>query len=40
MIALIVSILIGWLILKLLWPRTPVYIEPPPPVLDVHLHWC
>jgi hypothetical protein len=37
MIALIVSILMGWLLLKMLWPRAPSY-EPPPPQLVVHLH--
>jgi hypothetical protein len=38
MIALVVSILIGWLILKMLRPRAPIYIEPPPPQLVIHLH--
>ena len=38
MIALIVSILVGWLLLKMLWPRAPLYSEPPPPQLVIHLH--
>ena len=38
MIGLLASILIGWLALKLLWPRAPIYIEPPPPQLVIHLH--
>jgi hypothetical protein len=37
-INLIVSILLGWLILKLLWPRAPLLIEPPPPQIVIHLH--
>ena len=38
MITLIVSILIGWLMLKLLWPRAPIDVEPPSPQLVIHLH--
>jgi hypothetical protein len=38
MIAFIVSILIGWLLLKLLWPRAPIYNEPPAPQVVIHLH--
>jgi len=40
MIALIVSIFIGWLLLRWLWPREPIYYsEPPPPLqITVHLH--
>jgi hypothetical protein len=34
---LIVSILIGWLLLKMLWPRAPIHIEPPPQLV-IHLH--
>jgi hypothetical protein len=37
-LALIVTILLGWLILKLLWPREPIYIEPPPPQVVIHVH--
>ena len=37
MIALIVSIFFGWLLLKMLVPRS-IYIEPPPPQLVIHLH--
>jgi hypothetical protein len=37
MIALIVSLLIGWLLLKMLWPRAPI-LEPPPPQVVVHVH--
>jgi hypothetical protein len=38
-IALVVTVLIGWLIFKLLWSREPVYIEPPPPLqIIIHLH--
>jgi hypothetical protein len=36
MIALIVSIPIGWLILKMLW--SPIYIAPPAPQVVIHLH--
>jgi hypothetical protein len=39
MIALIVSIFIGWLLLKILLPRAPFYIDEPPAVqVVVHLH--
>jgi hypothetical protein len=38
MIALIVSLLIGWLILRLLWPRAPIYSEPPAPQVVLHVH--
>jgi hypothetical protein len=38
MISLIVSILIRWLMLKLLWPRAPITIAPPAPQVVVHLH--
>jgi hypothetical protein len=39
MISLLVTILIGWLLLRWLLPRTPVQIcEPPPPQLVIHLH--
>ena len=47
MITLLVSLLIGWLLLKLMWPRGPIrespfwrlspFIEPPPPQVVVHL---
>jgi hypothetical protein len=30
MLALIAMIAVGWLLLRLLLPRGPVYIEPPP----------
>jgi hypothetical protein len=38
MLGLIVSIFIGWLLLRWLWPRD--YVEPPAPPLQitVHLH--
>jgi hypothetical protein len=38
MISLLIMILIGWLLLRWLWPRAPVYVEPMPPQLVVHLH--
>jgi hypothetical protein len=38
MLALVVSIFFGWLMLKMLWPRAPIYIEPPPPQVVIHLH--
>lgn len=40
MLALIVMIVVGWLLAKWLLPRIrePVYIEPPPPQLVIHLH--
>jgi hypothetical protein len=38
MISFIVSILIGWLLLKMLWPRAPSYSEPPAPQVMIHLH--
>jgi hypothetical protein len=38
MIALIVSILIGWLMFKMPWPRAPSYIDPPAPQVVIHLH--
>ena len=38
MLALIVSILLGWLILKMLWPRAPLYSEPPALQITIHLH--
>jgi hypothetical protein len=33
-----VSIFIGWLVLRLLWPRALLYSEPPPPQLVIRLH--
>jgi hypothetical protein len=39
MISLLVTIFIGWLLLRWLLPRTPVQLsEPPPPQLVVHVH--
>jgi hypothetical protein len=38
MLGLIISIFIGWLLLRWLWPREPVYIEPPPPPLQITIH--
>jgi hypothetical protein len=38
MISLLVSIFIGWLLLRWLWPRAPIYVEPPAPQLVIHLH--
>jgi hypothetical protein len=40
MIALIVSLLIGWLLIRLLLPRAAIYSAPLAPqlVLHVHLH--
>jgi hypothetical protein len=37
MLALVVSIFFGWLMLKMLWPRAPIYIEPPPPQVVIHM---
>jgi hypothetical protein len=39
-ISLLITILIGWLILKLLWPRASIYCEPPAPIqiTTIHLH--
>lgn len=38
MLGLIVSIFIGWLLLRWLWPREPIYIEPPPTPLQITIH--
>jgi hypothetical protein len=38
MIALIVSILLRWFILKMLWPRDAICLAPPPPQIVIHLH--
>jgi len=39
MLGLIVSIFIGWLLLRWLWPREPIYYsEPPAPPLQITIH--
>jgi hypothetical protein len=38
MIGLMVSIFVGWLLLRWLFPRAPITIEPPPPQVVIHLH--
>jgi hypothetical protein len=40
MISLLLSIFIGWLLLRWLWPRTdmPICIEPPAPQIVIHVH--
>jgi hypothetical protein len=38
MIALIVSLLLGWLVLRLFWPRAPLYVEPPAQQVVLHVH--
>jgi hypothetical protein len=40
MISLVVMILCGWLLYRMLAPRmsAPLYIEPPPPQVVIHLH--
>jgi hypothetical protein len=37
MIALLVSIMVGWLLLRWLC-RTPMHIEAPPPQIVIHIH--
>jgi hypothetical protein len=39
MISLLVTVLIGWLLLRWLLPRMPVQVcEPPAPQLVIHVH--
>ena len=38
MLALIFSLVVGWLLLRWMWPREPLTLEPPAPQLVVHLH--